>query len=48
VVAQYILGDEHVEVEMRVDLLSVLPLVSASPLPVGDKSAKPAAKGGTK
>jgi len=37
-VAQYILGDEHVEVETRIDLLSVLT----------EKSAKPAGKEGTK
>jgi hypothetical protein len=47
-VAQYILGDEHVEVELRVDLLSVLPLASTTPLPGGDKSTKPATKEGTK
>jgi hypothetical protein len=46
-VAQYILGDEHVEVEMRVDLLSVLP-APAPPPTAGGKSAKPPTKEGTK
>ena len=44
VLAQYILGDEYVEVEMRVDLLSVLP----PPLPPAETSAKPPAKERTK
>jgi hypothetical protein len=46
-VAQYILGDEHVEVEMRVDLLSVLPAPVPPPAASG-KSAKPPTKEGTK
>jgi len=46
-VAQYILGDEHVEVELRVDLLSVLPPAAPSSTPP-EKSAKPQAKEGTK
>jgi hypothetical protein len=46
--AQYILGDEHVEVELRVDLLSVLPLASSTPMPAADKSTKPPTKEGTK
>jgi hypothetical protein len=46
-VAQYILGDEHVEVEMRVDLLTALPPPPPPPTP-GEKSAKPPTKEGTK
>ncbi len=46
-VAQYILGDEHVEVEMRLDLLSVLPQAAPSPTPA-EKSAKAQTKEGTK
>jgi hypothetical protein len=46
-VAQYILGDEHVEVEMRVDLLTALPPPSAAPT-TGEKSAKPPTKEGAK
>lgn len=51
-VAQYILGDEHVEVEMRVDLMTSL--LAEAPLPdksggtPGDKNAQAASKGGTK
>jgi hypothetical protein len=43
-VAQYILGDEHIEVEMRVDLLSMIP----PPPQAADKSAKPPTKEGNK
>lgn len=46
-VAQYILGDEHVEVEMRVDLLTALPPPPPPPT-LGEKSAKPPTKEGTK
>jgi hypothetical protein len=51
-VAQYILGDEHVEVEMRVDLMTSL--LADAPLPdkaggsAGDKTGKPASKEGAK
>jgi hypothetical protein len=45
-VAQYILGEEHIEAEMRVDLLTVLP--PPEPSPATDKSAKPTTKEGAK
>jgi hypothetical protein len=51
-VAQYILGDEHVEVEMRVDLLTSLlaevPPLSKPGSPSQDKTAKPPSKEGAK
>jgi hypothetical protein len=46
-VAQYILGDEHIEVEMRVDLLTALPEPPPPPTQ-GEKSTKPSTKEGTK
>jgi len=46
-VAQYILGDEHIEVEMRVDQLTTLPQPPPPPTP-GEKSTKPSTKEGTK
>ena len=47
-VAQYILGDEHIEVEMRVDLLTTLPPPESSSASPGEKSPKPTAKEGAK
>lgn len=44
-VAQYILGDEHVEVEARVDLLTVLPPPAASNPPAKSPSTSPAKEG---
>jgi hypothetical protein len=45
-VAQYIVGEEHVEAEMRVDLITTLP--PPEPNPTADKSSKPTAKEGAK
>jgi hypothetical protein len=46
--AQYILGDEHIEVEMRVELLTTLPPPEAPVASSGEKSSKSASKEGAK